>query len=467
MCICNTIIVFTFVFQIVMAYINSPLFLEKGKALSSHDINRLISKRTVSRRDVIQDSGNTTPMCTAVIECDPGSGHVSGSRWFVSGMLPTEIKIKSSRLYKESGATDAYLKLKLPLLDNFTFSGSSTSRNLSNWLSSDYIMEHGSLMACSKSTAREARDREAMEAVIPGFSNGLSIRLMLLPKQVGNIILSVLVTPMDEDRLRSACAKFGREMGAPCVPALKPCLSGRHNSVMIAYRQVEPSGKSWGIAHVPHIELFSGEDMEPTLPTSKEIVQELFSLHQSCAYAKAFGGCIEQALEDAWADAPVPYPEGALKWPNAPQEISSETAESEGLESVDGDSDCPSDVELLDDSFFGGVASGPSGMSGIAPAPGVSASDFSSKAVSVSDTIPSNTEFMNFIKLQSKTMEEQGEFMKKLFETASDASRKRKSEDDDDKDEGPALVDATFRVYDDAHKKISWDIREKLRPINR
>ena len=58
-------------------------------------------------------------------------------------------------------------------------------------------------------------------------------------------------------------------------------------------------------------------------------------------------------------------------------------------------------------------------------------------------------------------MEEQGEFMKKLFETASDASRKRKSEDDDDKDEGPALVDATFRVYDDAHKKISWDIREQ------
>ena len=54
--------------------------------------------------------------------------------------------------------------------------------------------------------------------------------------------------------------------------------------------------------------------------------------------------------------------------------------------------------------------------------------------------------------------------MKKLFETASDAS---KSEDDDDKDEGPVLVDATFRVYDDAHKKISWDIREKLRPINR
>ena len=107
MCICNTIIVFTFVFQIVMAYINSPLFLEKGKALSSYDINWLISKRTVSRRDVIQDSGNTTPMCTAVIECDPGSGHVSGSRWFVSGMLPTEIKIKSSRLYKEPGATDA------------------------------------------------------------------------------------------------------------------------------------------------------------------------------------------------------------------------------------------------------------------------------------------------------------------------------------------------------------------------
>ena len=90
----------TFVFQIAMAYINSPLFLEKGKALSSYDINRLISKRTVSRRDAMQDSGNTTPMCTAVIECDPGSGHVSGSRWFVSGMLPTEIKIKDIRWMK-------------------------------------------------------------------------------------------------------------------------------------------------------------------------------------------------------------------------------------------------------------------------------------------------------------------------------------------------------------------------------
>ena len=138
-----------------------------------------------------------------------------------------------------------------------------------------------------------------------------------------------------------------------------------------------------------------------------------------------------------------------------------------GLESGDGDSDCPSDVEISDDSSFGGVASGPSGMSGIAPAPGVSASALASKAVSVSDTLPSNTEFMNFIKLQSQAMEEQGEFMKKLFETAADASRKRASEDNDDKDEGPAFLDATFRVYDDAHKKISWDIREKLRPINR
>ena len=73
------------------------------------------------------------------------------------------------------------------------------------------------------------------------------------------------------------------------------------------------------MAHLPHLEMFVGEDQEIIWPCPKQMVWELFELHKVCIYAKSVSGCVETLLEENWTDTIVSLPDGANRWPNAPE----------------------------------------------------------------------------------------------------------------------------------------------------
>ena len=76
-------------------------------------------------------------------------------------------------------------------MDLFKFSSQSTTRNFSHWMDIATIMEHGEVTVGKKNSQREAQDLEAMQVMVPGLVNGLSARVLLVPKQVGVMILAI------------------------------------------------------------------------------------------------------------------------------------------------------------------------------------------------------------------------------------------------------------------------------------
>ena len=287
--------------------------------MSEEDMRGLSSNSRISRQQMMGDSTNDNAVCSAVLEVDGLTGTIKGSRWSLTGSLPSAFRIKANRLFKEFGDPENFILIKLPKLDLFKFSSQSTTRNFSHWMSIATIMEHGEITVGKKNSQREARDLEAMKLMVPGLANGLSARILLLPKQVGTMILSIQLVPMNEELLRTTCSRFGRELSDAYVPALKPCLVGRSNMSMACYKPIEPVGKGWGMAHLPHLEMFVGEDQEIIWPCPKQMVWELFELHKVCIYAKSVSGCVETLLEENWTDTIVSLPDGANRWPNAPE----------------------------------------------------------------------------------------------------------------------------------------------------
>ena len=81
-----------------------------------------------------------------------------------------------------------------------------------------------------------------------------------------------------------------------------------------SYKPVEPAGKGWGMAHLPHLELFVGEEQEITWPCPKLMVWELFELHKACIYAKSASSCVETLLDENWNDSMMSLPDGANRW---------------------------------------------------------------------------------------------------------------------------------------------------------
>jgi len=302
-----------------MAYVKHALLKAQGKAMSEEDMRGLSSTSRISRQQMVGDSTNDNAVCSAVLEVDGLTGTIKGSRWSLTGSLPSAFRIKANRLFKEFGDPENFILIKLPKLDLFKFSSQSTTRNFSHWMSIATIMEHGEITVGKKNSQREARDLEAMKLMVPGLANGLSARILLLPKQVGTMILSIQLVPMNEELLRTTCSRFGRELSDAYVPALKPCLVGRSNMSMACYKPIEPVGKGWGMAHLPHLEMFVGEDQEIIWPCPKQMVWELFELHKVCIYAKSVSGCVETLLEENWTDTIVSLPDGANRWPNAPE----------------------------------------------------------------------------------------------------------------------------------------------------
>jgi len=136
-------------------------------------------------------------------------------------------------------------------------------------------------------------------------------------------------------------------------------------------------------------------------------------------------------------------------------------------DSDEGASDCPSDDESPEDSLCSGDHPRDT-IANLLPAPGVPA--MVSDRVDPPLAMPSTSEssaFMTFIQKQSQQFDDHAKLMKLLVEKSSASDKKRKNELEDDDEEDVVLIDETFKVLDDAHQKICFEIRERLRPINR
>ena len=136
-------------------------------------------------------------------------------------------------------------------------------------------------------------------------------------------------------------------------------------------------------------------------------------------------------------------------------------------DSDEGASDCPSDDESTEDSFCRGDLPRDT-IPHLVTAPGVTTAV--SDRVDPPLAMPSSTEssaFMTFIQKQSQQFDDHAKLMRLLVEKSSASEKKRKNELEDDDEEDVVLIDETFKVLDDAHQKICFEIREKLRPINR
>ena len=136
-------------------------------------------------------------------------------------------------------------------------------------------------------------------------------------------------------------------------------------------------------------------------------------------------------------------------------------------DSDEGASDCPSDDESTEDSFCRGDLPRDT-IPHLVSTPGVPAAV--SDRVDPPLAMPSTTEstkFMTFIEKQSQQFDDHAKLMKLLVEKSSASNKKRKNELEDDDDEDVVLIDETFKVLDDAHQKTCFEIRDRLRPINR
>ena len=109
---------------------------------------------------------------------------------------------------------------------------------------------------------------------------GLLFRLVICPKNLGNIVLAVNIIPGTLDQLHQRCRDQGFETTYVHHPVYKPTLKNNVNSMIIPYSKLEKSVQKFCLSHIPIIEILTAEEDERALPSSSALREELYSLHR-------------------------------------------------------------------------------------------------------------------------------------------------------------------------------------------
>jgi len=102
-------------------------------------------------------------------------------------------KFRANRVLPGVEDDSVSFNIKLPKLLLFEFRATGQYRNFSQWLSWEKIFIHGNISLKNKKGNINFTDKEAIIANCPAAANGLLFRLVVCPKNLGNIVwLSIL-----------------------------------------------------------------------------------------------------------------------------------------------------------------------------------------------------------------------------------------------------------------------------------
>ena len=253
-----------------------------SQVMSAWVISRTIMEEDFSpEEDSARSSVTNMPPISAlsVITVEPITGRVLGSRWNISGDMNT-FKFRANRVLPGVEDDSVSFYIKLPKLLMFEFRATGQYRNFSQWLSWEKIFIHGNISLKNKKGDINSTDKEAIIANCPAAANGLLFRLVVCPKNLGNIVLAVNIIPGTLDQLHQRCRDQGFETTYVHHPVYKPTLKNNVNSMIIPYSKLEKPIQKFCLGHIPTIEILTAEEDERTLPTSSALREELFSLHR-------------------------------------------------------------------------------------------------------------------------------------------------------------------------------------------
>ena len=321
-----------------MAYIKHAILAQKALPVAPHIINRWVINRSVNEVDFAPELEepsssavlNTLPQASvlAIITVEPASGRVLGSHWKVSGDFRNTIKFDASRLYANVEDQSLKFNIVLPPLMNFEFNAEGPHKNFSKWMDWDQLFQHGSVILKNKKGSVCASDKEAILAICPQAASGMMVRIVIVPKSLGNFIFLVNVIPGTLDNLHTRCRDQGLDLTVVHHPCLKPCLKNKNNSIVIPYARIEKPSDNLCMGHLPVVEIIAEDSDRRLLPVSAALREELFALHRQATYIASTSGVIEDALNGDWPSNPsMALPTGAGKWPQCPQEIDSNSGE--------------------------------------------------------------------------------------------------------------------------------------------
>ena len=232
-----------------MAYIKHAILAQKALPVAPHVINRWVINRSVNEVDFTPDLEepsssavlNTLPPASvlAIITVEPSSGRVLGSHWKVAGDFSNIIKFDAARLYANVEDQSLKFNLVLPSLMNFEFNGEGPHKNYSRWMDWDQLFQHGSVTLKNKKGSVCASDKEAIVAICPQAAIGMMVRIVIVPKNLGNFIFLVNVIPGSLEQLHTRCRDQGMNTTVVHQPVLKPCLKKKNNSIVIPTSSIE------------------------------------------------------------------------------------------------------------------------------------------------------------------------------------------------------------------------------------
>ena len=215
---------------------------------------------------------------------------------------------------------------------NFEFNGEGPHKNFSRWMDWDQLFQHGSVKLKNKKGSVCASDKEAIVAICPQAAIGMMVRIVIVPKNLGNFIFLVNVIPGSLEQLHTRCRDQGMDTTVVHHPVLKFCLKKKNNSIVIPYSRIELPSNKLCMGHLPVVEYISEENEERLLLVSAALREELFALHRQATYIASTSKVIEDALNVDWPTSPsTAPPAGAGKWPPCPQEVDTSSGETFSL----------------------------------------------------------------------------------------------------------------------------------------
>ena len=310
-------------FRDMAMIINSQVFNSQG-VFSSDLLRRLHVRCGDSVRPILHKEWAAVakePKASFVIEFNPESGDLMGSRWFLSGSLKVTAKVRAQKLWADTPSKTAFLEFKIPDLENFTFPKRGECLNISHWMSGEMVGELESVKLIDVKRGINTSDLTVMSEEIPSFGEGFSLRLNVTVADVSRAGVFVCATSLSPERLEEKCREKGYHMNGPQVPSIGiPTGPSGALMSMVDVLPMESDGDGVGVLHLPLLESQEWEGEDVIFPDSETLRVECFAFHHKASLVKRVK---EIDWSSQWAQSMLPV---AVNWPEyrAPQELSSE-----------------------------------------------------------------------------------------------------------------------------------------------
>ena len=147
-------------------------------------------------KQVVQEKWKQVPTDILAVPCLTVNteGRLSGAKWYVTGQLPKDIKLKLSQLNSEA-EDDVYICIKNMDLSIFPFY--NRRRNVSGWIDSGEL--DIMLFRKAKSKKQQVQANQFSTLGMKGFS----VRLCVMPTSTTTAHMTLALQPMRKEELKA------------------------------------------------------------------------------------------------------------------------------------------------------------------------------------------------------------------------------------------------------------------------